>query len=55
MQEAQNARVVQDAYAAFGRSDIPAIIGMLDDDIVWQSPAQRPMFRRAASGAASQP
>lgn len=35
MQEAQNTKVVQDAYAAFGRGDIPALLSTLADDIVW--------------------
>jgi len=35
MQEAQNTKVVQDAYAAFGRSDIPTLLTYLADDIVW--------------------
>ena len=34
--EASNTKVVQDAYAAFGRGDIPSIINALADDIVWQ-------------------
>lgn len=33
--EAQNTKVVQDAYAAFGRGDIPALLASLSDDIVW--------------------
>lgn len=36
MQDGQNARLVQDAYAAFGRGDIPALLGYLSDDIVWK-------------------
>ena len=35
MQETQNTKVVQDAYAAFGRGDIAAVIASLADDIVW--------------------
>ena len=27
--------VVQDVYGAFGRGDIPAIIGQLSEDVVW--------------------
>ena len=37
MQEAQNTRVVQDAYAAFGRNDVPGILATLDDDISWRA------------------
>jgi ketosteroid isomerase-like protein len=35
MQEEQNTKLVQDAYAAFGRNDIPTILSYLADDIVW--------------------
>ena len=35
MQEAENTKVVQDAYAAFGRGDIPALLNNLADEIVW--------------------
>ena len=35
MQEAQNTKVVQDAYAAFGRGDVQGILNSLGDDIVW--------------------
>ena len=31
----QNRKVVQDTYAAFGRGDIPALLGMLTDDVDW--------------------
>ena len=36
------AQVVQQAYEAFGRGDIPAIVGMLDDGVVWSSPGTLP-------------
>jgi uncharacterized protein len=36
MQEAQNTKVVQDAYAAFGRGDIPTLLGYMTDDIEWR-------------------
>lgn len=35
MQESLNTKVVQDAYAAFGRGDIQALLGYFADDIVW--------------------
>jgi len=35
MQEAQNTKVVQDAYAAFGRGDIQTLLTYFADDIVW--------------------
>jgi hypothetical protein len=37
MGEAQNTRVVQEAYAAFGRNDVPGILATLDDNIVWKA------------------
>jgi hypothetical protein len=36
MQEAQNTKLVQDAYAAFGRGDIAALLGSFSDDIQWR-------------------
>lgn len=36
MQEAQNTKVVQDAYAAFGRGDVQGILDRLDEGIVWK-------------------
>jgi ketosteroid isomerase-like protein len=35
MQEAQNTKIVQDAYAAFGRGDIASILASVADDVVW--------------------
>jgi len=35
MQEAQNTKVIQEAYAAFGRGDVPALLGAMADDVVW--------------------
>lgn len=34
--EAANTKVVQDAYAAFGRGDIPALLSTMTDDIHWR-------------------
>ena len=36
MQEAQNTKVVQEAYAAFGRKDVQSILDKLDDGVVWK-------------------
>src|SRR5256885_16293053 len=33
--EAANTRLVQDAYAAFGRGDTPTLLGYLSDDVRW--------------------
>jgi hypothetical protein len=37
MSEASNTKVVQDAFAAFGRGDIPTLLGMLDPAVEWTS------------------
>jgi hypothetical protein len=34
--EADNTKVVQAAYAAFGRGDIPTLLGYMADDIQWR-------------------
>jgi ketosteroid isomerase-like protein len=36
-QEAQNTKVVQDTYAAFGRGDTQALLANFADDIVWNA------------------
>ena len=36
MGEADNTKVVQEAYAAFGRGDVQGILDRLDDGIVWK-------------------
>ena len=36
MQEAQNTKIVQDAYAAFGRGDVQALLGYFDENILWK-------------------
>jgi ketosteroid isomerase-like protein len=36
MNEAQNTKVVQDAYAAFGRGDIDALLAYMTEDVQWQ-------------------
>ena len=36
MQEAQNTKIVQDAYAAFQRADIQAVLAALDERIIWK-------------------
>ena len=33
----QHTSVVQEAYAAFGRGDVPGILATLDDHIVWKA------------------
>jgi ketosteroid isomerase-like protein len=37
MQEAQNTKVVQDAYATFARGDIQTLLSHFADDIVWNA------------------
>jgi ketosteroid isomerase-like protein len=36
MSEAQNTKIVQEAYAAFGRRDIAGILATMDDAVVWR-------------------
>ena len=50
--------VVQEVYGAFGRGDIPSLLGMLSDDVVWAvegRAADYPTFgtRRGPNGALS--
>jgi ketosteroid isomerase-like protein len=47
MDESRNTQLVKDTYAAFGRGDIPAILAVLDDSIVWHA-------IKGAEGAAPQ-
>lgn len=37
MQEAQNTKVVQDAYTAFSRGDIQTLLTYFADDIIWHA------------------
>jgi ketosteroid isomerase-like protein len=37
-----NVNTIQAGYAAFARQDIPAVLAILDPDIVWDSPASVP-------------
>ena len=37
-----NTKVVQQAYDAFGRGDIPAFLGLLDEGITWSTPMTLP-------------
>jgi hypothetical protein len=36
MTSQENKKIVQDAYAAFGRRDIPALLNTLTDDVDWE-------------------
>ena len=40
MAEQENVRVVQDAYAAFGRGDIPALLDNLSENVEWLLPGE---------------
>jgi ketosteroid isomerase-like protein len=37
-----NAKMIEGAYAAFARADIPAVIDLTADDVVWSSPTTLP-------------
>ncbi|HMF29220.1 MAG TPA: nuclear transport factor 2 family protein [Candidatus Cybelea sp.] len=38
MSEQQNVQSIKDAYAAFERGDVAAILAMLTDDVKWEMP-----------------
>ena len=38
----KNVQMVEGAYAAFGRGDIPGILEVLSDDVEWHAPAVLP-------------
>ena len=40
MSEQQNVKVVQDAYAAFGRGDISALLDSLSENVEWHLPGE---------------
>jgi uncharacterized protein len=37
-----NAKLVEQAYSAFGRGDIPGLLELLDEDVEWTSPRTLP-------------
>ena len=55
--EATNIRVVQDAYAAFGRADMDALLACMTEDIRWQpaigTAPGRPASRSTGGGSGS--
>ena len=36
----ENVQIIKDAYAAFGRGDIPGLLALLTEDVVWDSPGE---------------
>jgi ketosteroid isomerase-like protein len=38
-----NKRLIEDAYAAFARGDIPAVFGAFDEKILWHIPGRGPI------------
>lgn len=56
MSDPTNVDVVQGTYEAFGRGDIPALLGLLTDDVEWtfQGPSMIPFAgpRRGREGVA---
>jgi uncharacterized protein len=38
MSTAENLRLVKDGYAAFGRGDLPGLLSLLAEDVVWDMP-----------------
>ena len=43
---AGNVQLIESAYAAFGRGDLPAVLAMLADDVEWESPETLPQGGR---------
>jgi uncharacterized protein len=40
---AANRRLIEDAYAAFGKGDVPLVFQALDSDILWHVPGRGPL------------
>ena len=42
----QNVNIIQDAYGAFSRGDIAAVLATLDENVVWSipGPSEIPLF-----------
>jgi ketosteroid isomerase-like protein len=38
MSTAENLQLVKDGYAAFGRGDLPGLLSLLAEDVVWDMP-----------------
>jgi ketosteroid isomerase-like protein len=56
MSTAESLQLVKDGYAAFGRGDLPGLLSLLTDDVVWDIPGEGlPMAGsyRGHDGAAS--
>ena len=47
MANQDNTQLVQEGYATFGRGDIPALLDMMTEDIVWVSPGPRDVLPTA--------
>jgi len=44
MSDQENLRIVQEGYAAFGRGDVAAAMGMYADDVDWAMPGSPDIF-----------
>ena len=47
MSEQENIRILEEAYAAFGRGDIPAVLSTFADDIEWIKPGPQEIISSA--------
>jgi len=43
MSTEENAQIVKDAYAAFGRRDVPGLLALLAEDVEWHNPGVYPL------------
>ena len=51
MAEAENTQIAKDAYAAFGRGDIPAVLELMAEDIEWVFPGPADVLPNAGTFA----
>ena len=49
MAENENVQVVRDAYAAFQRGDIPGLLGLMSEDVTWDTPGATDVIPYAGS------
>jgi uncharacterized protein len=52
MSAQENVQIVKEAYAAFGRGDIPGLLALLADDIEWITPGEGLPFAGTHRGQA---
>jgi ketosteroid isomerase-like protein len=51
MEENENVQLIKELFEAFGKGDIPKVLGMLSEQVEWKSPVTRVMDRDTVSWA----